>query len=60
MVVCLVCPPTHPLNLLLSGPSAMPAGVPQEAACMAVFVQRQLAPDLSFVLHTRHPGKLVI
>ncbi|PRW57887.1 water chloroplastic isoform A [Chlorella sorokiniana] len=31
------------------------AGVPQEAACMAVFVQRQLAPDLSFVLHTRHP-----
>lgn len=24
---------------------------------MAVFVQRQLAPDLCFVLHTRHPGK---
>lgn len=27
---------------------------------MAVFVQRQLAPDLCFVLHTRHPGKLWI
>ncbi len=24
---------------------------------MAVLVQRQLAPDLSFVLHTRHPGE---
>lgn len=33
------------------------AGVPQDAACMAVLVQRQLAPDLSFVLHTRHPGE---
>ena len=33
-----------------------PAGVPQEASCMAVVVQRQLAPDLCFVLHTRHPG----
>lgn len=33
------------------------AGVAQEAACMAVLVQRQLAPDLSFVLHTRHPGE---
>eukprot|EP00887_Chlorella_sp_A99_P004965 scaffold4.g4965.t1 len=31
------------------------AGVPQEAACMAVAVQRQLAPQLCFVLHTRHP-----
>lgn len=25
---------------------------------MAVVVQRQLAPDLCFVLHTRHPGGL--
>lgn len=24
---------------------------------MAVVVQRQLAPDLCFVLHTRHPGE---
>ncbi|PSC69113.1 water chloroplastic [Micractinium conductrix] len=31
------------------------AGVPQEAACMAVVVQQQLNPDLCFVLHTRHP-----
>ncbi|KAL4433837.1 hypothetical protein ABPG75_000278 [Micractinium tetrahymenae] len=31
------------------------AGVPQEAACMAVVVQQQLSPDLCFVLHTRHP-----
>lgn len=31
------------------------AGVPQESSCMAVVVQRQLTPDLCFVLHTRHP-----
>jgi hypothetical protein len=24
---------------------------------MAVVVQRQLSPDLCFVLHTRHPGE---
>lgn len=43
--------PPPPARLL-----ACPAGVPQEAACMAVVVQQQLAPDLCFVLHTRHPG----
>jgi phosphoglucan,water dikinase len=31
------------------------AGVPPRAARMAVAVQRQLAPELSFVLHTAHP-----
>lgn len=31
------------------------AGVPQRAAAMAVLVQEQLAPDVSFVLHTRSP-----
>lgn len=33
------------------------AGLPQDSACMAVVVQRQLSPDLCFVLHTRHPGE---
>ncbi|KAL4852989.1 Phosphoglucan [Chlorella vulgaris] len=28
------------------------AGVPQKSACMAVVVQRQMSPDLCFVLHT--------
>lgn len=31
------------------------AGVPQEAAVMAVLVQEMLSPDLSFVLHTLSP-----
>jgi phosphoglucan,water dikinase len=31
------------------------AGVPQRSAAMAVLVQEQLAPDVSFVLHTRSP-----
>lgn len=31
------------------------AGVPPGSAAMAVVVQRQLAPELSFVLHTVHP-----
>lgn len=31
------------------------AGVPQREAAMAVLVQQLLAPDISFVLHTRNP-----
>lgn len=31
------------------------AGLPTRVAAMAVLVQPQLFPDLSFVLHTRHP-----
>lgn len=33
----------------------MPAGVKQADATMAVLVQQQLSPDLSFVLHTVSP-----
>ncbi|XP_042489623.1 phosphoglucan, water dikinase, chloroplastic-like isoform X2 [Macadamia integrifolia] len=35
--------------------SCQAAGVPQEAATMAVLVQEMLSPDLSFVLHTLSP-----
>jgi phosphoglucan,water dikinase len=35
------------------------AGVPQRSAAMAVLVQEQLAPDVSFVLHTRSPVVVV-
>ena len=31
------------------------AGVPHTDACMCILIQRQLAPRLSFVLHTVHP-----
>ena len=34
---------------------AVPAGVKQADAAMAVLVQQQLSPDLSFVLHTVSP-----
>ena len=34
---------------------AVPAGVKQADAAMAVLVQKQLSPDLSFVLHTVSP-----
>lgn len=30
-------------------------GIPSSSAAMAVLIQRQIAPDFSFVLHTRHP-----
>ena len=41
------------LPMMMMGPAA--AGVPQKEACMAVLIQEQLAPEMSFVLHTVSP-----
>ena len=51
-MICTREPNLRPTLIAICIPGA---GLPTRAAAMAVLVQPQLFPDLSFVLHTRHP-----